>query len=133
MIEVKLNGLKVNFEIIVSIQCFRGRPLWDLHSPIACIVTSHVLTVTDENREYWIFPILPVLTNTTKRLFVQSQDKIVKCIYRIYTKRCEAEYENWYVLLCVEDQLFSKLILIRQKSQLRTPELVGLAYQFCAS
>ena len=53
-IYVKLNGLIIKFEIGVSIQCFRRRVF------VLCIWTSHVLTVTDENRERCIFPILLV-------------------------------------------------------------------------
>ena len=52
---VKLNGLKMSSEIEVSIQCF-----WQRFLLAQCIVASNVLTVTDKNREWCIFPILPV-------------------------------------------------------------------------
>ena len=41
---------------------------------VLCIVTSHVLTVTDENQELCIFPILPV-----KRFLCDSADISRRC------------------------------------------------------
>ena len=49
----KSKWIKYKLSILL---CFRRRPSWGLY------VTSHVLIVTDENRERCIFSILPVLS-----------------------------------------------------------------------
>ena len=50
-------GLKIDFEIGISIQCFD-----DVHNKLVsahCTVTLNALTVTDENHKRCIFPNLP--------------------------------------------------------------------------
>ena len=58
IIYVKLNGLKINLKIGVSIQCFDD--VRNKFISANCIVTWNVLTGTDENHKQCIFPISPI-------------------------------------------------------------------------
>ena len=75
---VKLNGLKMRFEIGVSVEYFFQNVRHKVFIEFAqCIVTVNVLTLTDDNEERYIFSYILISNKCGIKSYFPVEERIV--------------------------------------------------------